>query len=672
MNPTVIYRGLALALVSGALLGGLTAPSASGRSIVTTQAQFGRQTMDKMGFRWDINTYGAVQSGTNSCFSNAMYMTLNGTSQNFRPQQSSMTPDGTTYELNGNHSGVQIRRRVKIDVKNSAVRFFDTFTNPTSAPRNLTVVYHVSLQEQCQVIQTDQGNGNPTVLKKGESGLIAVRNPGSSRPSVYFALAKSNAKVKPTIYNNNNYQLRFTYTLTIPAKKSTSLLQVLAQRRLAVPPTPKQIKAAMKPFYGYSFLRDMSASDRKTLSNWRGSGYLSLRRGAIDPAELFGVEPAGTDILALGEESRLRGTATCEKIEFESRFGKRTISFDQVLALSGQRFHRAPMTLFLKDGQVLYGKIKTTGLGFVLASGLKIDLNIDSLDRLMLRPPTQVEAIDNEFGLIETYDGYRIAVATDSKTRLIAATPWGQLDVPMEEVLRIATSDEGSPGHVIELVNGSRFFGFLMGAKIQFKTQLFDVQTISLNKIRSYIGPLASVDREQTSQVSDGPHVRLVGGSILGGRIDLDKIEFADAGGNIPIPPSQIRLLQNITLEEDDEAAGNSMLYRAELWDGSVVVGRLVQRHLPIRIGGRIWKLPASDLLEAHVPTPIVSDALRQKVAGFVADLGHPEWRKREAASEAIRQLDALARDQLNDALRTAKDPEVRRRIEQLLQEIEK
>ena len=63
--------------------------------------------------------------------------------------------------------------------------------------------------------------------------------------------------------------------------------------------------------------------------------------------------------------------------------------------------------------------------------------------------------------------------------------------------------------------------------------------------------------------------------------------------------------------------------------------------------------------------------ALRQRIAGLIRDLGDSRWEKREAASRELRSLGALARLPLEEARSQTKDPEVERRVKELLAAIE-
>ena len=59
---------------------------------------------------------------------------------------------------------------------------------------------------------------------------------------------------------------------------------------------------------------------------------------------------------------------------------------------------------------------------------------------------------------------------------------------------------------------------------------------------------------------------------------------------------------------------------------------------------------------------------MRGKITLLIRDLGHPEYTKRKAASDALGELGHLPKLQLTEALKQTSDPEVRRRLEALLE----
>ena len=84
--------------------------------------------------------------------------------------------------------------------------------------------------------------------------------------------------------------------------------------------------------------------------------------------------------------------------------------------------------------------------------------------------------------------------------------------------------------------------------------------------------------------------------------------------------------------------------------DNLMLVGTLQADVLPVRLASRTCQIPVTDIVEVHVPTPTISDTLRKRINKAIRDLGHAEWKKRERATN---------------------DPEIRRRCESILSEID-
>jgi hypothetical protein len=61
---------------------------------------------------------------------------------------------------------------------------------------------------------------------------------------------------------------------------------------------------------------------------------------------------------------------------------------------------------------------------------------------------------------------------------------------------------------------------------------------------------------------------------------------------------------------------------------------------------------------------------MRTKIAELIRDLGHPEYPRRQAARQALAEMGHLPKLQLEEAQRQTTDPEVRRSVEKLLEEL--
>ncbi|MHC4202042.1 MAG: hypothetical protein ACYSU0_18790, partial [Planctomycetota bacterium] len=330
----------------------------------------------------------------------------------------------------------------------------------------------------------------------------------------------------------------------------------------------------------------------------------------------------------------------------------------------------------LRDGQVFGGTIETEGLRFTMSSGLTMDLKMEALDRLV----TSEAASDGDPGekvsaWIETVDGDRLSLvrpkvraggAREGRTRLSAATPWGQRDIRLDDLRSLRSAASPSLGHRLALKDGSRFLAFLDNRAVELETLLFGTRKFEPAQIRAIVARGNGSPEEDDAEDIDSPHLVLVGENMLAGKIDLAEVRFVTFGEVIPVPPEQMRALRNVS-DEDGTRFGGGQTFSADVWAGGTVVGRIMEVVLPVRVGDEVWQVPTRDIVDVIVPSPTVPDALRGKIARLIRDLGHPDWETREAATSELKELGYLARTQLAEALRAATDPEVRRRAQDLL-----
>ena len=288
---------------------------------------------DALGFSWDVTNTGAIRYGTNGCFSNALVLTVNGS--RFNSPRPMMTADGSEYVLTAGVAGVQVTRRVKVLPKSSIVRYVEVFENRGNSPLALTVTLQTNLSSQCQLVMSDLGAPNPMSLGKKECGLLALRQQGS-RPSVVFWLAGTRSRAKPGVVNNQNYSLTFSYSLTVGAGKTVALLHGVAQRHVSAIPNLKALQGLFGPFMSRKWMRGLPREVRRTIANIGRLGYAwgAGFRGSMS-LENLGVSRGRTDILALGSESQLSGTASCEHLSVETRYGPLAVPFEDVAAIVG-------------------------------------------------------------------------------------------------------------------------------------------------------------------------------------------------------------------------------------------------------------------------------------------------------------------------------------------------
>lgn len=661
------------ALAQGGVAPAPASPSSRAAAKQLVPANYQPKT-DSLGFLWDIDAQGTINRGSN-CFSNALYLELNG--NGFSAQQSLMTADGSEYFLTNDLNGVHVTRRIRVDAKGAFVRFIETLRNDTGTPQSLSLSLRVQFSSQIQGVIGEAGAPVMATLGPKESGFVAVRNPAQPGPSAVFMVAGPGGKVRPSLRNENNYRVTITYPVTLAVGETVSIVHAVAQRNLAGGAThAKALARLLAPMKSARLVADIPEKERKTIGNFRGGAAAGILPGGEDmPAfvsaiETLNVEPGSTDVLAIGAETRLRGTASCTSLEIETRHGKLGVPFEKVAALAGG--HREGR-VFLRDGQALSGRLTAQGLKFILTTGTSMALDPARLDRLVLRAtPGESGTPAGGWGYVETFVGDRLAVKLDPAFRLRANTAWGVREISPDELAGCGPTMENPLGFFITLKDGSRFVAMLDGEELAFDTLLFGRKSLRTAEIRqiAVIGPKLAPGVEVETEGEPGagrPQVQIAGGGVITGQIDLGEVHFLSPAGVIPVAPNLMQTLQNAS-EED---TGETPVFVAELWGGGAVTGALREVVLPVRTGNTVFHVPVRDVVNAIVPAPAMPEGLREKIAGLIRDLGHPDWEKREAASRELGELGAMTRLQLEEAVKQTTDAEVRRRAQALLDTME-
>ncbi|MEZ5301828.1 MAG: hypothetical protein R3F11_14440 [Verrucomicrobiales bacterium] len=448
----------------------------------------------------------------------------------------------------------------------------------------------------------------------------------------------------------------------------------------------KSLSKIFNPLSLHKFLRAVPREYRSYLENFSSGGEF----GGVQLLSSMAIEGLGSsrarkDVLALGEATRLLGAASCASLKIATDYGEAEIPFEQVAALVGENRGRSNVSrVFLRDGQVFSGKAVAEGLRFVMPSGARLDLSMESLDRLV-RKPAEEEGkwAEGTAALIETFHGDRIAVEGGDQA-LACVTPWGALNFAMDEVLWISPPDSDPVGHLIEFKDGSRLFAFMNGDPFALRSPLFGEHQIAPQQVRSIItaAALAKMREEEAGDAAGGltapgaqdvqqPHLILAGGQRIVGRITAPYIHAVAHAEAIEVSPDTIRTLRTLRDEVELRPGEESAPFQIELWGGGNIQGHLRELTVPVNTRGQTWMIPVGDILEAHVPVPRISDETRQRIGELIRELGSEEWEVREGATEELTEYGFMAKGLLDEALQVNTDPEVRRRIEKILGSIQ-
>lgn len=634
---------------------------------------------DKHGNSWNIEQNGNLgRVGSSMMVNSGLNLYINN--QQFYTYQPMMTADGKEYvlhnRLNANMMGLQVMRRIRLLDKQGVVRYLEVLTNATSNPMTINLSLRTNFSGNYKSYITNDGNSNVVMFGARESGVLVT--PGSSQVNraFVFSLCSEKSTLKPSISSQNKYGLNYQYNVAIAPGQTVILAHAVTQVPLPNSFDRKTIRRLFRPVSLDRLQSGIPAALRKLVINYRGNaspGGISLMAGTS--VEGLGVDRSSRDTLALGEKTRLLGTAACASLTIKTVYGEAEIAFEKVAALvGGNRGRRDVSRVYLRDGQVFTGEVEARGLRFVMAGGGNMNLNVRNLDRLVLSKL----ADDGKWGrdvaaMLETYGGDRLAVREEQPLGFSGMTPWGDLEFTLDDIVWLAPQEEEAVGHYVEFKNGARNFVYLVGDRMMVDSTVFGQRELKMHEIRAVVTRTSVMrSREENSVgMEEGPvilepYLKVGGDQRIIGKVTNPRLRVLTHAETVEVTPGEIRRMKNVSDEIGHEGNGEPR-FQLELWGGGVISGYLAENFLSLRVRGRDWRVPLRDVRELVTPVPRLSETARQDLSNLIRKLGSVDWQVREKATEDLIAFGYLAKSILEKEHQTNTDPEVRRRIEQVL-----
>jgi len=558
---------------------------------------------DSLGYRWDFNQHGYVQSGTNGCLSSAGRLYVSG--NQFSSSRPMMTADGGEFVLSQNMSGVDVTRRIRVDRKRGAARFLDVFRNPTGQARHVSIKYQMRVGSNWQQAVTNTSSPFAGVLGKKDFGVLAISS-SSSRPSALFLIASPRSKTKPTVQVTSNRYIYLNYSLPVKAKGVASLVHLIAQRRnVNATHAPKLFSA----FHKTSLIKPEIPRDlRRTVLNFRvghglGTDYEPGQefQAVLDLADELGVERSKVDTLVVDEEAHISGQVVCRALKVRTIFGETSVALSEVALLVGGASSGRPTRVYLRNGEILGGTVEAPGMKMNTESGTTLALNPAQINALVMRADkSDGKAPANAAAFLQNHHGDRLALAAGQPLVFDAGTAWGTLPLRLDQLVQISYARDPFPCHRLLLKNKSQISAILGNEELVAKTLRFqDVKLTpqNLSRLTSVVQrkPGQENDEEDEEEVQE-PYCELAGDNIIVGQLDLPVLHIAYRIGKTPVKRETIR-----SLERSDESEGHPV-FEVELTGDRKMSGRLAESIVPIRMGDLCLRVPVGHLLAYRVP----------------------------------------------------------------------
>lgn len=634
---------------------------------------------DKQGNSWNVEQNGNLgRVGSNMMVNSGLNLYINN--QQFYTYQPMMTADGKEYVLHNRQSsnlmGLQVMRRIRLLDKEGVVRYLEVLTNATSNPLTVNLSLRTNFSGNYKSYITNEGASNVVMLGARESGVLVTSGSSQINRAFIFSLCSEKSALKPSISSQNKYGLNFQYNVSIAPGQTVILNHAVTQVPLPNSFDRKTMRRLFRPVALERLQSAVPASLRKFVINYRGNlspGGVSLMAGTS--VEGLGVDRSSRDTLALGEKTRLLGTATCSSLSIKTVYGEAEIPFEKVAALvGGNRGRRDVSRVYLRDGQVFTGDVKAQGLRLVMAGGGNMNLNVRNLDRLVLRKNEN----EGKWGLdvaamLETYGGDRLSVKDGQGMNFTGMTSWGDLDFSLDDIVWLAPQEDEAVGHYVEFKNGARNFVYLAGDQMMVDSAVFGKQGLKMHEIRAVVTrtSMKRSEAESALGMDEEPviletYLKVGGDQRVIGKVTNSTLKVLTHAETVEVATGEIRRMKNASNDIGASGSGEPM-FQLELWGGGVISGYLAENFLSVRVRGKDWRVPLRDVRELVTPVPRLSETARQDLSSLIRKLGSVEWQIREKATEDLIGFGFLAKTILEQEHQTNTDPEVRRRIEQVL-----
>lgn len=615
-------------------------------------------TTDSKGHEWYVEQNGSLQRQGDSPSMIGSCAVLQIAGQTFYTQQAQVTPDGREMRMTSAQAmgGVSITRTVTFMDGEGGMRYVEELTNTTARDLSLSVELRHGFGGPAREVLSDLGRVFKDGLAAQESGITGLPQDAAGKTPALLILARSpKSEVPLKIRVQNKYQVSMTYLLTLPAGETRSLVHALAQVDLPPSADAAQMVRAFAPLRLDKMARGLPKNVIKSAVNLGGPVF-SMDPGSWFPKDYWALVPGDSDQLALGKGSLLKGRADGDSFGWRRENITLQVPRERVAAVSGPAFAGDGRSwLWLRDGQRWLGQREPSGFKFVLNNNA--ELPVQNLDRLVFARLSD-ESKKPEGQLVELASGERLSVVPSGDVSL--ETEWGKLVAPWTGVLACQRL-EGREDCLFVLRSGSRFRARFESARFKVKTPDLGEQELTAEGLRRLITPTAGQEDEEPA-VS---YLDLVEEQRLVGRVTASALTLLTEAGPLAMKPALIRELR----EAGEAADGRPREFEAELWGGGVVRGPLEAGVLPVEGEGFRWEVPVRQVVRLVNPVPVADASLMRRIGQLIQDLGHEQWKVREAATTALREMGPLAHAGLREALKSATDAEVVRRLEELIQE---
>ena len=625
---------------------------------------------DSFGHSWNVEKNGALGRVGSALVNSGLALSVN--QQKFEPAEARMTRDGKEFVISGKPmqrlAGVEMRRRIRFLDEKGALRFLELFFNGSGNPVRLDIELATSFSGNYQSAITNRANIEPVLLGPGESGLFITPGSSQANRAFLFVLSSPDASDKPAISSQNRYGLRFQYQIVLQPGETKAIAHVTAQTTVPEEFDRKTLARLFAPFDLSGIADSVPPLFRSAIANDSPrDSFAGIGANELESLQSLGVPPGPDDILADGDQTRLAGKANFPSLKLQTSMGEITVPSDRIAALAGHNGGKRQSTrLYLKDGQILVGESPGAGISFAAKNGTSLEIDLKILDRLvMAKSPKeradQTAAAAPEKGVfVRTWAGSQVKASTSQAWELSGVTPWGRLNLDRRNLLGLRPAAGNFPGSEARLRNGAKLLVRLTGKGLRLDDPLARDLVVPIDQIQSIV--TVGENREIRTEEAT---VLLAGDQAAAGSLPSGEISIYSNGQKLVLKKESIRRIGRNSRHWND--AGSAGHFLVDLWDESRIEGIIPGFQIDLSMSGQQWKIPLTDIRSIELNGPRSNAKDRESAEELIKQLGDESWSIREQATVELSQMGDFLVPILNEELAVNPDPEVRRRLRQVL-----
>lgn len=582
---------------------------------------------DRLGFNWQLNQSGALQSGPVTYFQSAMTLSIKGSA--FKATKAVRLDGGELDDekgarvvLFGELGGIKVARDVWFDRQRGGVRYIDTFSNEKGKePVRLEVQLKTMFRSTWQDLHGSSGKilgGQGSVgLGARDHGVLVKYSRTDGRHDTIFLVTGDGDVKKPRIsYSSNHRELNYTYELQIPVGGRVALLHWILQRNLR---TPGEVSEALRPFYlrrrllqpqvGRDIAKVTANFTAEALPEHTEEPYSLESLVALKEAtSAYGAQRLWEDVLWITGENQLAGKVNEQaELKIQTAFGVRETAIKEVAAIQGGGGVGRTPRVFLRDGRVLAGNLIAENLTMTSRDGWDMELKVEDLMFLLTRlREVDGKAPEGAEIFVALRGGDVLAIGGDSDVQVEVLSPWGADRVPLAQIVSLRYTNGSVPKYRLHRQDGSWMSVFLSGPDLELKPlpdELVKVRPGEISGIWRSGKP--SLEGDEKADGDDWldfedvgereslptPCCLLVGSNLLHGEISMDVLHLVSGGAVTKINPREIVSMERL---DQSEAAP---VFNVELSGGNRLKGRLRERSLIVKTSARTWDIPVQHFI---------------------------------------------------------------------------